>query len=231
MGQIRLEGNRAVKLEIRRSARARRISLRVSSLDGRVTLTVPPGVSDRKALAFAEEKAEWIGAALGRQAPPVAVGPGVVLPVEGLPRLVVAGTGRRACLGPDEIAAPSGREGPAILALLKDLARARLVAEVDRQAVRIGRQAARVTLRDPRSRWGSCTAEGNLMFSWRLIMAPPDVLAYVAAHEVAHLARMDHSPAFWAEVDRLHPGHGRQRAWLRGEGAALHRFRFRAVGD
>jgi predicted metal-dependent hydrolase len=64
------------------------------------------------------------------------------------------------------------------------------------------------------------------MFSWRLVMAPPEVLDYVAAHEVAHLARMDHSPAFWAVVARLCPDHARPRAWLKAEGAALHRFRF-----
>ncbi|EPX84639.1 putative metal-dependent hydrolase [Rubellimicrobium thermophilum DSM 16684] len=63
------------------------------------------------------------------------------------------------------------------------------------------------------------------MFSWRLVLAPPEVLDYVAAHEVAHLARMDHSPAFWAILARLCPGHAAARAWLRAEGAGLHRLR------
>lgn len=65
------------------------------------------------------------------------------------------------------------------------------------------------------------------MFSWRLVMAPPPVLDYVAAHEVAHLAELNHSPAFWAVVARLFPDHARARAWLRSDGSRLHAFRFR----
>jgi predicted metal-dependent hydrolase len=64
------------------------------------------------------------------------------------------------------------------------------------------------------------------MYSWRLIMAPPPVLDYVAAHEVAHLAEMNHSPAFWAVVERLCPDYARWRVWLRAEGQVLHGFRF-----
>ena len=82
------------------------------------------------------------------------------------------------------------------------------------------------TLRDTRSRWGSCTAKGDLMFNWRLILAPPPVLDYVAAHEVAHLAQMNHSPAFWAEVARLFPAHLEARRWLKTQGSHLHRYRF-----
>jgi hypothetical protein len=64
------------------------------------------------------------------------------------------------------------------------------------------------------------------MFSWRLIMAPPEVLDYVAAHEVAHLVEMNHSPAFWALVEKLFPAHRAARRWLREHGTGLHRYRF-----
>lgn len=111
-------------------------------------------------------------------------------------------------------------------AALKCLARDRLAEATDRHAASIGRQVRRITLRDTRSRWGSCTSEGNLMFSWRLILAPPEVLDYVAAHEVAHLVHMDHSRAFWAQVERLFPPHEPARAWLKREGTGLHRWRF-----
>jgi hypothetical protein len=86
---------------------------------------------------------------------------------------------------------------------------------------------ARITLRDTRSRWGSCTADGALMYSWRLILAPPSVLDYVAAHEAAHLVEMNHSARFWALVERLCPDWQAERAWLRREGAALQAWRFR----
>lgn len=122
---------------------------------------------------------------------------------------------------------PPGRPaGPAVLAALKCLARDRLAEASDRHATAIGRKVGRITLRDTRSRWGSCTSEGNLMYSWRLILAPPEVLDYVAAHEVAHLVHMDHSRAFWAQVERLMPGHKSARDWLRREGTGLHRWRF-----
>ena len=83
-----------------------------------------------------------------------------------------------------------------------------------------------LTLRDTRSRWGSCSTDGNLMFSWRLILAPRQVLDYVAAHEVAHLVHMDHSSRFWGVVADLCPDYAAPRGWLRREGHGLHRFRF-----
>jgi len=90
----------------------------------------------------------------------------------------------------------------------------------------LGRGYQRLSLRDTRSRWGSCTADAGLMYSWRLIMAPPDVLRYVAAHEVAHLQEMNHSPAFWALVQQLYGDYRTPRGWLRQHGAGLHSYRF-----
>jgi predicted metal-dependent hydrolase len=218
-----------IAVALRRSARARRISLRVSALDGRVTLTLPARMPAREALRFAEERADWLRRAVGAVAPPRSVGPGPVLPVEGAALRVEAAPGRgavhvagAALVVPGD---PSGT-GPRVAAFLRHLARDRLAAACDRHGARLGRRPARLVLRDTRSRWGSCSAAGVVMFSWRLAMAPPEVLEYVAAHEVAHLARMDHSPAFWAEVARLLPGYEAPRRWLRAEGAALHGWQF-----
>lgn len=229
MQEFTLNGAPGVTVSLRRSARARRISLRVSSLDGRVTLTLPVGTPERVGRAFAEEKALWLEQAVGKVRQPVPVAIGAVIPFEGQGRPVLAGRGRAARLGPDRIEAPFGREGPAVEALLKKAARDRLAPAVDRFAAMLGKAPGRLTLRDTRSRWGSCSSDGNLMFSWRLIMAPPRVLDYVAAHEVAHLAHMDHSRAFWTTVEDLFPNHKRERAWLKREGAGLHRFRFRTT--
>ncbi len=228
MQEFRLKGAPEVSVSLRRSARARRVSLRVSSLDGRVTLTLPSGTPERVGRAFAEEKARWLREAVGKVSAPVPVAIGATLPVAGASRIVIPGAGRSARLTETSIAAPQGREGPAIEALLKRLARDHLAAAVDRHAAALGRTPGRLTLRDPRSRWGSCSSEGNLMFSWRLILAPPDVLDYVAAHEVAHLQHMDHLPAFWDAVARLYGDHKPQRDWLKRDGATLHRYRFRA---
>ncbi|MGR3512952.1 MAG: M48 family metallopeptidase [Paracoccaceae bacterium] len=230
MQDFALKSAPEVTVSLRRSARARRISLRVSSLDGRVTLTLPPGTPERVGRAFAEEKARWLQQAVGKVVAAVPVVVGATLPVLGDPVRVVAGQGRAACFADGRLYAPVGREGPAVEALLKRLARDQLGVSVDRFAAALGRAPGRITLRDTRSRWGSCSSEGNLMFSWRLIMAPRRVLDYVAAHEVAHLRHMDHSPAFWATVEDLFPDHRPERDWLRREGSSLHRYRFRS-GD
>ena len=92
----------------------------------------------------------------------------------------------------------------------------------------LGRRAVSVSLRDTRSRWGSCSAQGRLSFSWRLAMAPPEVLDYVAGHEAAHLVEMSHGQRYWEVVERIMPDYRRHRAWLKREGRKLHGFRFEA---
>ena len=217
-----LPGPPAVPLTLRRSARARRISLRISQLDGRVTLTLPRGVPERQALDFARDKEQWIRAHLEARPTDVTVVPGALLPVEGVARRVTAGPGRGVRLSAEEVAVPEGQAGRRLQVWLRELARDRLAGAADEYARALGRDYSRLTLRDTRSRWGSCTSDGRIAFSWRLIMAPPEVLDYVAAHECAHLLEMNHSPRFWAHVARCRPHWKRERAWLRKHGSDLH---------
>lgn len=226
MARAILPGDPPVDVLLRPSARARRLSLRVSGLDGRVTVSYPRNTPERQAMAFAMEKAEWIRGQLARRAVAVPVAAGAVLPVEGTDLTVTPGPGRGVRIEDGRLVAPAMATGAAVAAFLKALARDRLAAASDRHAARLGRGFGRLTLRDTRSRWGSCSSAGDLMFSWRLVMAPPEVLDYVAAHEVAHLVHMHHGPAFWAEVGRLYGDHRAARGWLRRDGGALHRFRF-----
>ena len=232
----RLDGTPPLEIALRRSARARRFSLRVSRLDGRVTLTLPQHAREAEALAFARGKDGWIRQVLLQ----MGFGPGAV--VEPGPRFgdTVPFEGRALVLTPAAVRSPRVEGGalllpadparlvPRLTAFLKLAARDRLTGASDRHAATLGLRYSRITLRDTRSRWGSCTSDGALMYSWRLILAPSEVLDYVAAHEVAHLAEMNHSPAFWAVVARLMPDYARHRAWLRAEGAALHRLRLQA---
>ncbi len=228
MGQIRLTGNPPIEVILRRSARARRLSLRMSQLDGRVTLTLPRGVAEAEGLAFLREKEGWLRSHLERRDADVEIAPGAWLPVEGVPREILASTGRSVRLEPEALRVPgeAARMQARLKGWLRARARDRLVAASDRYAEALGRPYTRITLRDTRSRWGSCTQDGGLMYSWRLILAPPEILDYVAAHEVAHLAEMNHSPAFWAVVERLYGDWKGSRTWLRRNGAGLHRFRF-----
>lgn len=228
MSDTVLPGEPPIPLILRRSARAKRISLRISQLDGRVTLTMPKRLAMAEALAFARSKEPWIRQHLDARGVDVTVGLGSELPLGGRMVRVVPGTGRAVRLMAEEIAVPgpADRVGKRLGAYLKELARDRLAGACDDYAARLGKPYTRITLRDTRSRWGSCTSDGALMFSWRLIMTPPEVLDYVAAHEVAHLAQMNHSPAFWEGVERIYGPYKAPRQWLRSQGNDLHRYRF-----
>lgn len=224
-------GEPAIEVTLRRSARARRFSLRVSAIDGEVSLTMPRRAAEEDALAFARRQEAWLRKALARHVAPVTARPGMTILLRGRELPVVTGTGRSVGLRAGEIVLPArcGRNaaltGPCLAAFLKLEARNDIVPLAHEMAARLGREISRITLRDTRSRWGSCSEAGRLMFSWRLVMAPPQVLRYVVAHEVAHLVEMNHSPAFWRQVGRLDPAWRDWRHWLRSNGATLHRYR------
>ena len=228
MSDPHLPGDPPIPLILRRSAQAKRISLRISQLDGRVTLTMPKRLAEREAIDFARSKETWIRSHLEARGDDVPVTPGAQLPLGGRMYRVQVGTGRRVQITPEGIFVPGPDEqmGKRLCAHLKELARDRLAGASDDYAARLGRAYTRLSLRDTRSRWGSCTSDGGLMYSWRLIMAPPEVLDYVAAHEVAHLAQMNHSSAFWAEVTRIYGDYAAPRGWLRKNGSTLHRYKF-----
>ena len=220
-----IPGDPPVSVTVRRSARARRLSLRISGTDGRVTLTLPLRARINEGLAFLREREGWLRGHLAQAPTLIRPAFGATIPFEGRP-LLLCPEGRTVRLDGDRLLLPPDAEGLAarLAAFLRTTARDRIAAACDRHSRALGRSYRRLTLRDTRSRWGSCTGDGDLMFSWRLVLAPPPVLDYVAAHEVAHLARMDHSPAFWAVVDGLCPGWEAQRDWLRTEGPGLHRL-------
>ena len=224
-----LPGVPPVEVHLKRSARARRFSLRVSRMDGRVTLSVPVRAREAEAMAFLCGQEAWLRATLAALPVPAGlVGVGSVIPVEWRLLTIAPGTGRAIKVEGDALLVPgdSAVVGAQVMAWLRVMARDRLAAASTHYAGLLGRRYTRLTLRDTRSRWGSCTADAALMYSWRLIMAPPAVLDYVAAHEVAHLVEMNHSDAYWAVVSRIYPGWKVQRDWLRRQGGALHSYRF-----
>ncbi len=226
-----LPGNPPVTVDVRRTTRAKHYYLRVSRADGRVSLSVPVWASEAEALAFLHGRAPWVRRQLSKTARAEIACIGAEFPIEGVGRPIVAGTGRAARFEDGAIHVPNDlRQGTRIKALLKAMARDRVTPAVEAYAARLGRPFGKITLRDTKSRWGSCTDRGDLMFSWRLIMAPPAVLDYVAAHEVAHLVEMNHSPAYWAVCARLCPDFMAHRRWLRQHGAGLLAWRFEPDG-
>lgn len=223
-----LPGPPPVEITLRRSARSTRFSLRVSQLDGRVTLSMPLRARERDAMEFALGHESWVRAALARRPTQSLLRMGDTVLVEGRLLTLAPGTTRSPVIAGDSLLLPGdpAQAATRTAAYLKTLARDRLAAASDHYAAQIGRKVTRLTLRDTRSRWGSCAHDGALMYSWRLVMAPPPVLTYVAAHEVAHMVEMNHSDAFWDVVNRLYPGWQAQRKWLHTHGRDLHAYQF-----
>jgi predicted metal-dependent hydrolase len=219
-------GNPPIDVALKHSARARRMSLRVSRLNGQVSLTLPNRTPKREALTFLQEREAWLRKHIADVQPEQTPSFGRSFPFMGRNVTLHPAPIKRPMVEEDALILPEGsdRLAPRLKAFLKAQARDRLAAACDTYAAQLGKPYGKLTLRDTRSRWGSCTSQGDLMFSWRLIMAPPQILDYVAAHEVAHLAEMNHSDAFWSTCAALYPNHKSARLWLRTEGNALHRW-------
>lgn len=227
MSVHRLDGNPPIDVSIRKSARAKRLSLRVSQLDGRVTLTIPSRSPLREGISFLQEREIWLRTHLIRLAPEAIVQAGGALPYQGVDLPVVAGAVKRTALRDGVLHVPdAATAGAKARAFLKLRARDELAIASDHYARQLGVTYSRLSIRDTRSRWGSCSSDGVLMYSWRLIMAPPEILRYVAAHEAAHLVEMNHSDRFWAVVARICPDYDAHRVWLKENGGRLHRVNF-----
>lgn len=216
-------------LVVRRMAQARAMRLRVDPRDGTVRLTLPARAAIGPAIAWVESKRGWIEAQQAAIPKPVAIGPGAVIPYEdGAVRIDWSADGPRAPQRVDDRLILGGPEELIARRVLRWLARQALVmldAETRAYARAAGVTIGRVAIGDARSRWGSCSSSGDIRYSWRLILAPPDVRRATVAHEVAHRLHMDHSPAFHAAVARLYGRDpGPERAWLRQHGAVIQGF-------
>lgn len=221
-------GAPVIEIRLKRNARAKRLTLRLSGQSGRATLTVPLRTSDRQAARFAQKQEGWLRQQMAKLPERRVMEIGSTLLFRGEEVEVTATTGKLVHLDGGKLMVNPKHSGAKLQAFLKTEARSTLLPAVEKYAARINKPFNRFTLRDTRSRWGSCSVEGNLMFSWRLIMAPPVVLDYVAAHEVSHLAEMNHSSAFWDVVAGLMPDYQNHRHWLRDNGAKLHMVDFTA---
>ena len=213
---------------LRRNARARRLSLRLDAALGEVVVVAPLRASTQLITDFVTRHVDWVRRR--RAAMPVRTPflPGTEIPILGTPHRIIhdpaAGRTARVLNGELRVGGPAEHVGPRVLAWLKAEARRQLLARSRATALQLGVNVAAVTVRDTRSRWGSCASSGRISYSWRLLLAPEPVLDYVVAHEVAHLVEMNHSARFWAVVDRLHPDSDRCRAWLKAKGQDLHLY-------
>ncbi len=221
---------RMVEVRVRRNARARRYTLRLSAAADGATVTIPSRGSLKEARAFVERHAGWLAQRLAPE-PAGRIGEGSLVPVRGVPHRIRPAMTLRGAVravadadGAPVLVVPGDRAAMArrVEAHLRAIARADLHEAVARHARALGVAPKAVRIKDTTSRWGSASSSGTLSFSWRLAMAPPFVLDYLAAHEVAHLAEMNHSDRFWAICRRLAPRTEEARGWLKAHGRTLH---------
>lgn len=209
----------------RRSARARRVSLRVCPKEGAVVVTLPPRGTRKAGLALLSEHAAWVMQRLDALAPARRIEAGGLVPIGGQPHAIRHDPARRggAFLEGGALVVTGEAEflPRRALAFLRGEAARRIAAALPGHCEALGVRPRAVRVKDTKSRWGSCAPDRTLAFSWRLVMAPPWVLDYVVAHEACHLREMNHSPRFWALVDSRAPRRQEAERWLRENGPAL----------
>lgn len=220
-------GGHTVSVTIKRSALARRISLRVDPARGAV-LMLPTKARLAEGERFLLAHRVWLAERLARLPDKIALADGVAVPLLGVPHPIRhAPEARRGVWVEDGALLVSGlpdHVGRRAADFLRAEAKRLIVPRAHDMAARLGRKPGRITVKDTRSRWGSCSSSGDLAFCWRLVLTPEQILDYVIAHEVAHLVEMNHSPAFWAVVESLVGDVRAPRRWLKAHGPGLHRF-------
>jgi predicted metal-dependent hydrolase len=226
---------RELPLRIVQNQRARRLTLRIEAGGRGLRVTVPPGIATREIDRFVERHRGWLETRLAAIPDQPQVRPGIKIPLRGVPHLIIHQPQSRGT-----VTIGTGSDGcPALLVhgearflarrlrdFLKREAKAQITALVDKHAGAIGAKAKAIRFKDTTSRWGSCTSDGTLSFSWRIMMAPNTVIDYLVAHEVAHLREMNHGPGFWKLCRELCPRTDEAKAWLKRNGNALQAIGF-----
>lgn len=226
-------GAQTYSIRLRRHRRARRYTLRIHPGDREAILTIPPRGTIADAKDFAQRHGGWIAARLGRLPKAAPFLPGTLVPLRGVAYRIVHRADQRGTVWTE-----TSESGERILCVaggpehierrvhdyLKREVRKDLQKAAQSYAEALGVKVKRLSIRDQSSRWGSCTSAGSLSFSWRLILAPPYVLDYLVAHEVAHLVEMNHSARFWQVVEKACGHVKRAKTWLDTCGNDLHRY-------
>ena len=225
---------RTLPLKVVENDRARRLTLRIDSGGQGLRITVPPGMARGEVDRFLRRQQGWLEQRLAKVPERPEVRPGIKMPLRGVPHLIVHEPGTRGTVTAGALAGSPAlfvhgdiRHLPRRLAdFLKREANGDITAMVERHCAAVGKRAKAVRFRDTTSRWGSCTSDGALSFSWRIMMAPPPVINYLVAHEVAHLKEMNHGPKFWKLCEELCADTERCKAWLKRNGGALQAIQF-----
>ncbi|WP_320196914.1 M48 family metallopeptidase [Agrobacterium rosae] len=228
-------GGRSLPITIKENQRATRITLRIEPGGKALKMTIPYGLHHREVDDFLDRYNGWLKSRLAKFSDDAGIVDGGKIDIRGVAhRIEHTGTLRGVThvvtnADGEAVLRVSGLPeslGKRIATFLKKEARADLERLVAVHAKTVGKSVRSISMKDTRSRWGSCSHEGNLSFSWRIVMAPESVIDYLAAHEVAHLREMNHGPKFWALCERLCPHTETSKAWLKRNGSQLHAIDF-----
>ena len=219
-----------VAVDLRRHPRARNYTLRVAGPARAPVLTIPKRGSLNEARQFLDRHSGWLQRQIDRLPQVTAIADGAQIPLRGVMHVIRHEPEKRGTVAIESdigrptlsVAGDERHLRRRVIDFLKREAKRDLEWAVIRHALSLGVRASAIRLRDQTSRWGSCSVAGHLSFSWRLVMAPPFVLDYLAAHEVAHLRELNHSGRFWQLCRALAPQTEAARAWLSANGPALH---------
>ncbi len=218
-------------IQVKHSKRAKRVALRLDPIERVFHLVVPKGVSMRRAQAFAEGHESWMQQKLSTLPPKMRFEDGAVIPILGVrteirvhhePTLKVT----KVILEDGILHVRTNKDDPSarITRFLKALIKEELTILSHEKVARIGKKIASVSVRDTKSRWGSCSSDNNLSYSWRLVFAPPEAFDYVVAHEVAHLRHLNHSDKFWDLCEELSDNFDEGKYWMSKHGNELMRY-------
>lgn len=208
--------------------RAKKLIVKVDPVAGEILVTAPSKRTLPDAIAFAHERADWIAGQMKNALRAKAFAAGAMIPYRGVDHLIIQSGGPRTPVRLDYAVRPAIHVGGdaehinrRLTDWLKKQAREVLIERADYYTTRLGQKRGSIRIRDTRTRWGSCSSDGAISFSWRLILAPPEILNYVAAHECAHLVHMNHSPAFWRLLSTLDVDARTASTWFSEHGPAL----------
>ncbi|PHQ69002.1 MAG: hypothetical protein COB93_09185 [Sneathiella sp.] len=220
-------GTRRVPVDIQRSPRASRMKLRIDR-SARVILVLPMRTRLSSGLAFLKQEIPWIGQKIQNMPMPVPFRDGETVPVLGVPHRICHAPDERGLVWQDEEKLVVAGQIEHLPRRVRDWLRKRAKREISSRAGdyadELGQTIKGITVRDQKTRWGSCSSTGQLNFSWRLVLMPEMVMDYIIAHEVAHLRHMNHSAAFWALVGELHADVPSAKKWLKENGAEIHKY-------
>lgn len=221
-------------VEVVENARAHRLTLRIVPGGRGLKVTIPPHVGEEELNEFLERNRNWAASRLARMPDTTKIEEGAMIPFKGVDHKIIhldrlrGVVEAKLIVGEPSLLVPGdpGMIPRKMISFLKKEARKELNLAVGECSEALGARAKIIRITDTTSRWGSCSTTRTLSFSWRIIMAPPEVLYYLAAHEVAHLLQMNHSEDFWNLVRETCPDMDRHKAWLKTNGNHLHAISF-----